>query len=877
MAIISPEIGAFYLGNTFPEFTDGANNSILEGTTWSSDGVGTDFAAAESEFQYQGQQLVANPNFPVNVWDDDSEGFKGFDSWVQHNQADGTPGEQLNVIGTNAATVIFNTTGGTTSLVRMWIVQLEDGTTFMVPDHPSTGGPQDYMNAVNGGPISNHEITSFEIVEVDTQTNNFTPPLESFLGQGLTDPAPVNEDPDAVDDVYDVDEDGSITSNPLENDTDPNGDPLEITSITQPANGTAVLNDDGTVTYTPDPDFNGTDTITYEVSDGNGGTTTATVTYNVAPVGDAPVVVDDVATTDEDTPVTIDVLDNDSDPDGQPLTIGEATVPAEQGTVEIVNGELVFTPAPDFNGDATISYTAVDPDGNETPGEITVNVAPINDAPDAINDAITTDEDTPVTIDALDNDVDVDGDDLTITAASVPADQGTVEIIDNELVFTPAEDFNGEATISYSIEDGNGGTDTAEVAVTVEPVNDDPVAVDDIVTTDEDTPITFNPAANDTDVDEDPLTVTSVGPIDPALGTVELVDGEVVFTPAPNFNGPVEIHYTVDDGNGGTDEGVANVNVSSVIDPPEAVDDTATTDEDTPVTIDVLDNDSDPEGQPLTITAATVPADQGTVEIVGNELVFTPAENFNGDATITYAIQDPDGATDTAEVAVTVNPVNDDPVAVDDIENTDEDTPITFNPAANDTDVDGDPLVVSSVGPIDPALGTVELVDGEVVFTPAPDFNGPVEIPYTVSDGNGGEAPGTALVNVGPVNDAPDAVDDNQNTAEDTPVVLDLLGNDTDPDGDVLSVISATVDPAQGTVELVDGVATFTPAPDFNGEAEITYTISDGNGLTDTATHTVNVTPVGDPDGVVDGEDTGETMGVGYNDEDGPTDGGGDL
>jgi len=109
MAIISPEIGAFYLGNTIPELTDELNpntpefdiyHDILEGTTWSVDGVGTDFTVSESEFQYQGQQLVNNPNYPVNVWDEDTEGFgsANFDSWVVHNQADGTPGTQLNVI-----------------------------------------------------------------------------------------------------------------------------------------------------------------------------------------------------------------------------------------------------------------------------------------------------------------------------------------------------------------------------------------------------------------------------------------------------------------------------------------------------------------------------------------------------------------------------------------------------------------------------------------------------------------------------------------------------------------------------------------------------------------------------------------------------------
>ncbi|WP_119008408.1 Ig-like domain-containing protein, partial [Vibrio superstes] len=192
----------------------------------------------------------------------------------------------------------------------------------------------------------------------------------------------------------------------------------------------------------------------------------AEVAVTVAPQNDGPAAVDDTATTNEDSPITIDVLANDSDIDGDDLTITAASVPAEQGTVEIVDGKLVFTPAKDFNGEATISYTITDGD-KESSAKVAVAVAPQNDGPIAVNDAASTDEDTAITIDVLNNDTDVDGDKLTITAASVPAEQGTVEIVDGKLVFTPAKDFNGEATISYTITDGNEEYSSAEVAVTV--------------------------------------------------------------------------------------------------------------------------------------------------------------------------------------------------------------------------------------------------------------------------------------------------------------------------------------------------------------------------------------------------------------------------
>ncbi|PTX55830.1 CshA-type fibril repeat protein [Litoreibacter ponti] len=686
---------------------------------------------------------------------------------------------------------------------------------------------------------------------------------------------PVNDAPDAVDDSDTTTEDTAITVDLLANDTDVDGDDLTVIEATVPADqGTLVDNGDGTVTFTPAPDFNGTATISYTISDGEL-EDSAVHTIDVTAVNDTPEAEDDTAETDEDTPVTIDVLANDSDPDGDPLEVTEATSPDGEVTIN-PDGTITFTPDENFNGETTISYTVSDPDGNEDTATVTVNVAPVNDAPDAVNDTDTTDEDTPITLDVLANDTDVDGDDLTVTGATVPAEQGTVEIVDNKVVFTPAENFNGLATISYSISDGNGGTDTAIHEVDVLPVNDDPVAVDDIAETEEDTAVVIDLIANDFDVDGDDLTIGTVS-VPPEQGTVvDNGDGTVTFTPAPNYTGPAQITYTVVDGQGGEDVGGATVNVfiEGVNDGPDAVDDAVTTDEDTPITIDALANDTDLEGDDLTITGASVPGDQGSVEIVGNELVFTSAPDFNGEATITYSITDGNGGTDTAEVVVTVLPVNDDPVAVDDVETTDEDEPITIDLISNDTDVDGDDLSVGSVS-VPPEQGTVvDNGDGTVTFTPAPNFNGPATITYTVIDGQGGEDEGEAIVSVGAINDGPDAVDDSDTTAEDTPITVDLLANDTDADGDDLSVISATVPADQGTLlNNGDGTVTFTPAPDFNGEATISYEISDGNGGTDTAVHTITVTPEGDAPEAEDDvaetdEDTPVTIDVLANDSD---------
>ncbi|WP_390501728.1 tandem-95 repeat protein [Vibrio harveyi] len=675
---------------------------------------------------------------------------------------------------------------------------------------------------------------------------------------------PVNDAPVAVNDTVATDEDTAVTIDVLANDSDPENDQLTITNASVPAEQGTVAIVDGKLVFTPAENFNGDATISYTISDGQL-TDDATVAVTVNPVNDAPVAVDDTVTTDEDTAVTIDVLANDSDPENDQLTITNASVPAEQGTVAIVDGKLVFTPAENFNGDATISYTISD---GQLTGDATVAVTvnPVNDAPVAVNDTVATDEDTAVTIDVLANDSDPENDQLTITNASVPAEQGTVAIVDGKLVFTPAENFNGDATISYTISDGQL-TDDATVAVTVNPVNDAPVAVNDTVATDEDTAVTIDVLANDSDPENDQLTITNAS-VPAEQGTVTIVDGKLVFTPAENFNGDATISYTISDGQL-TDDATVAVTVNPVNDAPVAVNDAVSTDEDTAVTIDVLANDSDPENDTLTITAASVPAEQGTVTIVDGKLVFTPAENFNGDATISYTISDGQ-LTDDATVAVTVNPVNDAPVAVNDAVSTDEDTAVTIDVLANDSDPENDTLTITAAS-VPAEQGTVAIVDGKLVFTPAENFNGDATISYTISDGQLSDD-ATVAVTVNPVNDAPVAVNDTVSTDEDTAVTIDVLANDSDPENDTLTITAASVRAEQGTVAIVDGKLVFTPAENFNGDATISYTISDGQ-LTDDATVAVTVNPVNDApvavnDAVSTDEDTAVTIDVLANDSD---------
>jgi VCBS repeat-containing protein len=310
-----------------------------------------------------------------------------------------------------------------------------------------------------------------------------------------------NDAPAAIDDNFSTDEEVPLTGDVLANDTDPDGDALTATLFRAPQNGTVTLQPDGSFSYTPDPDFSGTDSFVYRVTDADGKSSYATASITVRPQPDTPVIRDDTLTATEDTPVTIDVLANDGDPDGDPLTIthvegqpiaaGGPGVSVTGGSVSLTtDGRLVFAPAPGFNGPAAFSYTATDPGGLAATATVSIAVTPVNDAPVIRDDTFTATEDTPVTIDVLANDGDPDGDPLTIThvdgtpitagGPGVAATGGTITMTaDGRLIFTPAAGFSGSPSFSYTVSDGRGGSATATIRGQVQgaPTEASPVAV----------------------------------------------------------------------------------------------------------------------------------------------------------------------------------------------------------------------------------------------------------------------------------------------------------------------------------------------------------------------------------------------------------------
>ena len=629
----------------------------------------------------------------------------------------------------------------------------------------------------------------------------------------------VNTPPDARNDSAATNENQSVRISVLSNDFDANGDALRVIAASGGSNGRTSVNGDGTITYTPNADFDGTDTFTYTISDGNGGRDTATVTVRVNNVNSGPDARADAASTDEDQPVVISVLANDLDPDGDTVRIVAAGDGSNGQTTVNANGTITYTPDADFNGADSFTYTISDGNGGRDTATVEVNVAPVNDAPDAQDDTFTTTESEFVAGDLLANDSDQDGDALTIiefdgqplgagvtlTSAggrigqAIAAPDGTLNF-----AFDPDGGFEdlgaGETdtvSVSYTVSDGNGATDTAQATVTIVGENDPPIAEDDVITMAEDEIGTDNLLENDFDPDGDPIVVI-------AFDSPDLDPGETPVVGQPAF----------------------------VITP-------------------------DQRGGNLTVNQ------DGT-------LTFEPLFGFDelnaGETvqiSVSYVIQEEggDGATDTADVTIVVEGVgaNVAPFIPE---------PVVFFAEEEQTlaavlqaiDPEGDAITFGLAGGPDGNLVDIDPVTGVVTFLDAPDFENPgdadgdnrYQIEVSVSDAFNMRVQPVAI-NVTNIDDTPNTAP--EFTAPLPPVagdplrfnlftnsigvITDLDATDADGDSFVFSIGGEDanrfeIDALSGEISLTETLTD--PPSSFDGDLvfEVFATVTDVNGATDT-------------------------------------------
>ena len=547
--------------------------------------------------------------------------------------------------------------------------------------------------------------------------------------------------------VLDLAEDETATVDVLANDRSRAGATLRLVDALADA-GTLVWDPDGLVTWTPAPDWSGSATIAYVVSDGTA-TAVGEVRLVVAPVNDPPVLTDDIATVEEDVPQVIDLLGDDIDPDGDPLAlVALDTSRVTHGTVtDNGDGTVLYSPLPGRSGVDTLRYTVSD--GTvEVSATLDVVVVAVDDPPRPVADTAVTDEDVGVAVDVLANDVEEDGEPLTVLAVSLP--DATSSVSGGIVTVTPAPDVNGVLTGTVTVSDGTTAV-PSPLTVEVRPVNDAPT-------------VTGGPAVV-VGVDAGTVTVpgwatdVSPGPADEAgqsLSAAVTVDRPELFAVAPTLDpgtgdltfafaagtvGTATASVVISDDGGTQRGGVDSTAIGTTITAAGvvAVDDLATTDEDQPVVVGVLGNDVGPN--PLRVVAVDTSTLRlgSVVDLGGGNLRYVPDANEVGTDTFSYTMESAEGR-DTASVTVTIEPLPDPPTAADDAYATTTGTPLTVDATAgvlrNDGDPDGDTLAVDT-DLLDVSLldGTLTMAaDGSFTFVPAL-ATGTTSFTYTVTDG----------------------------------------------------------------------------------------------------------------------------------------------
>ena len=283
--------------------------------------------------------------------------------------------------------------------------------------------------------------------------------------------------------ISSTEEDTPLNMNVIGNDTDPENDALTIAVINPgPNNGQASINNNNTINYTPNQNFNGQDSLVYTITDGHGGNSTAQVLVDVLAINDNPIARNDSTATNKNTAVSIDVLANDTDVDNDPLTISHVMTPTH-GSASIENAKIKYTPNFNFVGIDEFDYTISDGNGRNAKASITVNVKSVNQLPVATDGSVNTDENTPLNVKL--NASDLDNDPLTYMIDTQPS-HGSISAYhanNGTLTYTPQSNFTGQDSLKFKVNDGTSNSNVATVLINVKNVNHSPVAENQNVVT----------------------------------------------------------------------------------------------------------------------------------------------------------------------------------------------------------------------------------------------------------------------------------------------------------------------------------------------------------------------------------------------------------
>ncbi len=580
-----------------------------------------------------------------------------------------------------------------------------------------------------------------------------------------------NQPPVAVGEQFGVLEDQVLDSRSagglLGNDDDPEGAPLRFVLVQSPVHGVLEAEVDGEFSYTPAPNFHGTDPFRYRVSDGELLSNTVVAAITVFPQNDAPVAIDDSYQVQRDQTLSVPapgVLGNDSDVDGDALSVELVDAPLHGQLQMAANGGFSYQPLPGFTGADRFRYAVTDGSARDV-SQVTVQVtAPGNRPPLAVGESYTLSEDAPLASGGavpglLANDSDPDGDLLQVQIVTPPT-HGELLIDGANFRYTPDADYFGSDQFSYRVYDGALHSEAVVTTLTILSVNDAPLAETDLYLTTQGTALNVSAAqgvlANDSDAEGDPLSASMA--TEPAHGQVNLAaSGAFIYTPNASFFGRDEFEYRVSDGNAHAIGRVAIDVTRAANQRPIAVGESFVLPEDTVLDTTQLEsllaNDSDPEGQALSLRVLQPPARGTLTQLPGGHVRYVPQRDDTGIVHFDYVVHDGELDSLPARVQIQLMSVNDPPQANPDVYQLPANEPVLIRDTsqgllANDVDPDGDTLVATVTTP--PASGVLQLsLDGSFSYTPAMPRPASVSFVYRVRDPAGLESSATVTIVLG--------------------------------------------------------------------------------------------------------------------------------
>ncbi|MEO1034861.1 MAG: Ig-like domain-containing protein [Pseudomonadota bacterium] len=649
---------------------------------------------------------------------------------------------------------------------------------------------------------------------------------------------PVNDAPIALPQTVGV-EAGSDVSVTLTA-TDVDGDLVSFDLQSDPTSGTLV-GYPPTVIYVPEAGFTGADSFTFLAADGFSASDPATITINVSAGNTAPVAIAQSVTVAEDGNAAITL--SGSDADGDDLSYALQTSPSN-GALSGTPPNVTYTPNADFVGEDAFTFVATDNLLTSTPATVSVTVTAVNDAPVAEAQSISVAEDSSVGITLTG--ADVDGDALSYEVANSPLN-GTLSGVAPDLTYTPNADFFGSDSFTFRVMDSATVSANATVSITVDPVNDLPVAVAQSISLAEDGSVSITLAG--TDAEGDPITFATAS--SPTSGTLTGTVPNLTYTPNANFNGSDALTFTVSDGQATSEPATVSFAVSAVNDAPIALPKSITLAENDAATI-VLEG-TDVDGDTLTYTVDSSPTN-GLLTGIAPDITYTPNTNFAGADSFTFFVND--GTINSASVTVdlTISDVSMPPVATAQAIAVDEDSNVAVT--LTGTDPDGDSLTfVVETGPTNGALsGNAP----NLTYTPTADFFGTDSFSFTASDETFTSDPVAVTVTINPTPDAPVADTLMVTTAEDSATLIALSGSDVD--GDTLTFTVST-QPTNGVLSGTAPNLNYTPNANFFGTDTFSFVANDGTLTSVPAAVAITVTaandaPVAAPQSATIAEDT---------------------